>query len=149
MSVGRRVYVSNLTFETTWQQLKDHFKSAGRVLHADVLEDSSGRSRGCGIVEFDAPADALRAISLLSNSMLEGRQISVREDREDPAVAAAGAPRGGSRGPPAGSAGGAASAVGPGGATQVWRDGDWTCASCNSHNFAARASCFRCGGERS
>jgi RNA recognition motif-containing protein len=37
VSVGRRVYVGNLSFYTGWQELKDHFKAAGPVLHADVL----------------------------------------------------------------------------------------------------------------
>jgi RNA recognition motif-containing protein len=84
VSIGRRVWVGNLSFETSWQQLKDHFKVAGHVLHADIMQDVEGRSKGCGIVEFEHPADALRAISLLSNSTLNERQIMVREDREDP-----------------------------------------------------------------
>ena len=87
VAVGRRVWVGSLAYTTTWQMLKDHFKVAGHVLHADVLEDSEGRSKGCGIVEFESPADALRAISLLSNSTLDDHQIIVREDREDPGVA--------------------------------------------------------------
>lgn len=70
------------------------------------MQDAEGRSKGCGIVEFEHPADALRAISLLSNSTLNERQIMVREDREDPgakgvgAIGAAGA-AGGLRGGPA------------------------------------------------
>ena len=53
---GRRIYVGNLSWQTTWQDLKDHFKQAGEVLYADVLTSSDGRSRGCGVVEF-ATAD--------------------------------------------------------------------------------------------
>jgi len=104
VSIGRRVWVVNLSFETSWQQLKDHFKVAGHVLHADVMQDAEGRSKGCGIVEFEHPADALRAISLLSNSALNERQIMVREDREDPGakgVHAVGAGAGAVRGSPA------------------------------------------------
>jgi len=86
VAIGRRVWVGNLGFDTTWQMLKDHFKAAGHVIHADIIEDSEGRSKGCGIVEFEVPSDALRAISLLSNSTLDDRQIVVREDREDPGV---------------------------------------------------------------
>ena len=37
VSIGRRVYVNSLAYETTWQELKDHFKQAGAVVHADVL----------------------------------------------------------------------------------------------------------------
>jgi RNA recognition motif-containing protein len=45
-----------LSWQTSWQELKDHFKQAGEVLYADVLTSSDGRSRGCGVVEF-ATAD--------------------------------------------------------------------------------------------
>lgn len=47
--------------------------------------DEKGQSRGCGTVEFETAAEALRAISMLSNSTLGGRQIVVREDRADAA----------------------------------------------------------------
>ncbi|KAK9823524.1 hypothetical protein WJX72_003381 [[Myrmecia] bisecta] len=82
--VGRKVYVSNVSYQTDWQTLKDHFKAAGTVLHADILKDG-GASRGCGIVEMSTPAEALQAISLLSNTEVDGRMISVRcwEDREE------------------------------------------------------------------
>jgi RNA recognition motif-containing protein len=90
ISIGRRLYIGNLSFETTWQQLKDHFRSAGPVLHADVMNDGEGRSKGCAVVEMENAGDALRAISLLSNSVLDGRNITVREDREDPDVKARG-----------------------------------------------------------
>lgn len=121
VSIGRRVYVGNLPFEITWQELKDHFRASGlAVTHADVLTDTEGRSKGCGIVEFASPADALRSISLLSNSLLAGRQISVREDREDPALARGGGFRGGrDRERSAGSTGGVSTGVSAAPGTQV------------------------------
>ena len=75
--VGKRVYVGNLKFTTSWQTLKDHFKPVGDVVHAKLI------ARGCGIVEFETPEDARRAILELNDSELEGRPLQVREDRED------------------------------------------------------------------
>lgn len=69
-----------------WMELKDHFRQCGRVAHADVLTDTSGRSKGCAIVEFERPEEALKAITHLNNSQLQGAEIHVREDREDRAV---------------------------------------------------------------
>ena len=77
-----RVYVGNLSWETSWQDLKDHFRSAGEVTHADVMQDSDGRSKGCGLVAFANGHDAANAISTLHDSILGGRSIFVREDRE-------------------------------------------------------------------
>ena len=62
--------------------LKDHFKSVGPVAHADVLKLPSGRSKGCGIVEFSSADDAARAVATMHDSMLKGRPLLVREDRE-------------------------------------------------------------------
>lgn len=81
-AVGTKVFVNNLSWGTTWQGLKDYFKQAGDVVRADVMTDRSGRSNGCGIVEFSTAAEALTAISTLSNTELDGRSIMVREDRE-------------------------------------------------------------------
>jgi RNA recognition motif-containing protein len=79
----RRVYVGNLSWDVAWQDLKDHMKQAGDVLHAEVMSDQhSGRSKGCGVVEFATGEDAVRAIETLTNTELKGRTIFVREDRE-------------------------------------------------------------------
>lgn len=75
------VYVGNLAFETSWQDLKDHMRGAGNVDQAKVLT-ADGRSKGCGIVQYQRPQDAARAIRELQNSELDGRPIFVREDRE-------------------------------------------------------------------
>ena len=52
---GRQLYVGNLSFETTWADLKDHFRTAGEVERADVMMDSSRRSKGWGTVRFRTP----------------------------------------------------------------------------------------------
>lgn len=52
---GRQLYVGNLSFETTWADLKDHFRSAGEVERADVMMDGSRRSKGWGTVRFSTP----------------------------------------------------------------------------------------------
>ena len=93
--LGRSVYVGNLSYETAWQDLKDHMRSAGDVLHAEVMTMSDGRSKGCGIVEYATTESAARAIAELGDSELMGRQIFVREDREGGNNKAAG---GGGRG---------------------------------------------------
>ena len=80
---GTSVYVGNLAYDVSWQDLKDHFKQAGNVLHADVmLEPGTTRSKGCGLVTFANAKDAATAISTLHDTELNGRLIFVREDRE-------------------------------------------------------------------
>ncbi|KAI8640652.1 hypothetical protein BD408DRAFT_444986 [Parasitella parasitica] len=77
-----RVYVSNLSFEVTWHQLKDFMREAGQVTHVDVLKTASGRSKGCGVVEYRYPEDARRAIHIMNKADLMGRPVFIREDRE-------------------------------------------------------------------
>jgi RNA recognition motif-containing protein len=84
--LGKRVWVGNLAKAVTWKELKDHFRAAGTVLHADIMTNEDGSSKGCGLVEYDTPNGALRAISLFSNSLLCGQTITVREDREEAPV---------------------------------------------------------------
>lgn len=45
---GTRVYVHNLSWDVDWRDLKDHFRTVGEVLHADVLRRSDNKSKGCG-----------------------------------------------------------------------------------------------------
>lgn len=91
--VGQRVYVGNLSWDTRWQGLKDHMRTAGEVLHAEVFKDGSGRSAGCGIVEFESRADAENAIRTMNDSTLDGRTIFIREDREEGKPRSSRAPR--------------------------------------------------------
>lgn len=94
--VARRVFVGNLSWQTSWQDLKDHFKSCGAVAHAKIMEGANGRSRGFGIVEFESASDAAAAIEAMNETDLDGRTIHVREDRGD--TVRDDAPRGGKGG---------------------------------------------------
>nr|BAV58234.1 G-strand telomere binding protein 1 [Ulva partita] len=80
---GRRCFVSNLAWRTSWQDLKDHFKSSGNVVFANVMQDTSGRSKGWGIVEFETAEQAADACATKNGSRVDGRILMVREDRED------------------------------------------------------------------
>lgn len=53
-----------------------------QVVRADVMRDASGRSKGCGIVEYRTAVEAQTAINTLLDTELKGRLIFVREDRE-------------------------------------------------------------------
>ena len=81
--MSNRVYVGNLAWSVSWQDLKDHMRDAGDVQYSKILTDREGRSKGCGIVEFSTVEGAQDAIEKLTDSELKGRKIFVREDRED------------------------------------------------------------------
>ena len=79
-----RVYVGNLSWNVSWQDLKDHMKTTGlEVTRANIMTTPDGRSKGCGIVEFATAEGAQQAVLTLNDTELNGRQIFVREDRED------------------------------------------------------------------
>ena len=83
--------MGNLSWETSWQDLKDHFRAAGDVSHADVMQEHDGRSKGCGIVSFVSARGAAQAIAMLNQSELGGRVIFVREARAPLATTRGGA----------------------------------------------------------
>ena len=76
-----RLFVGNLSYETSWQDLKDFMREAGTVARADILQGPDGRSKGCGIVEFEHPRDAARALRELNEATLNDRTVYLREDR--------------------------------------------------------------------
>jgi RNA recognition motif-containing protein len=80
---SRRVYVGNLSWDVQWPDLKDHMGAAGTVVHANVICEHNGRSKGCGIVEYDTVEEAQTAAETLTHTELKGRLIFVREDREE------------------------------------------------------------------
>jgi len=74
---GARVHVKNLSFKTSWQELKEHFQQAGEVLYADVMMNEDGRSIGRGKVTFATAREAAYAIETLDETSLNGRPIKV------------------------------------------------------------------------
>ena len=77
------MYVSNLSFNTTDEVLKELFAAFGSVSSAKVITDRlSGQSRGFGFVEMDSDAEANAAIKGLDNKEIEGRSMSVSQARE-------------------------------------------------------------------
>jgi RNA recognition motif-containing protein len=81
--MGRKLFVGNLSFETSDDDLKEAFSKAGACEMASVIRDRmTGRSRGFGFVEMGSDEDAQRAIAELNGKDLRGRNISVSEARE-------------------------------------------------------------------
>ena len=90
-----KLYVGNLSFNTTDDQLGQLFAPFGTVGSASVVTDrETGRSRGFGFVEMSTDAAAKAAISGLDGQMVEGRALTVNIAK--PRVGGGG--RGGSRG---------------------------------------------------
>lgn len=79
--MATKLYVGNLSYNTTNDSLRDAFAQAGTVVSATVLTDRmSGRSRGFGFVEMEE-ADAAKAIEMWNGKDLEGRDLRVNEAR--------------------------------------------------------------------
>lgn len=77
------MYVSNLSFHTTDEDLKNLFAQFGAVSSAKVITDrETGRSRGFGFVEMGAEPEAEAAMKSLNNKEVEGRAMSVTVARE-------------------------------------------------------------------
>ena len=77
-----RLYVGNLSFQTTSQDLQDYFSQAGTVESANVVEDrETGRSRGFGFVEMATKEDGENAINMFNGKDLIGRNLTVIEAR--------------------------------------------------------------------
>src|SRR6476659_6547109 len=80
--MGTKLYVGNLSFRTTSDELRDAFAAVGTVESASVIEDrDTGRSRGFGFVEMATAEDAAAAIEQLNGKDFGGRNLTVNEAR--------------------------------------------------------------------
>lgn len=83
------IYVGNLPYNLTDDELRDAFAAFGNVTSAKIIMDKySGRSKGFGFVEMDNDSEAEEAIKKLDNSDMKGRNLRVnqakpRADRPD------------------------------------------------------------------
>ena len=75
-----KLYVGNISFNTTNQDLNDLFGAIGTVESANIVEDrETGRSRGFGFVEMASKEEAENAIAQLNGKEVDGRELKVNE----------------------------------------------------------------------
>ena len=97
--MSSKLFVGNLSFNTTENDLQDAFAAHGTVTETNLMMDRvSGRPRGFGFVTMSSPEEAQKAIAALNGAQLDGRALTVniarpREDRP----AGGGGGRGGPR----------------------------------------------------
>lgn len=78
----KKIYVGNLSFQMSDQDLMALFTEYGQVNSAAVILDrETGRSRGFGFVEMESDDDARKAIESLNGRDIEGRTLNVNEAR--------------------------------------------------------------------
>src|SRR3989442_13586074 len=114
--MATKLYVGNLSFQTTSEDLKEHFAQAGNVESASVVEDRmTGRSRGFGFVEMATAEEAAAAIEQFNGKEFAGRNLTVNEARPRTDRPGGGYGGGGNRGGGGGHGGGGGGGYGGGG----------------------------------
>ena len=80
--MGTKLYVGNLSFNTTETDLQDLFAQAGAVQEVTLMQDKfTGKSRGFAFVTMSSEADAQKAITDFNGKTVEGRPLTVNEAR--------------------------------------------------------------------
>jgi RNA recognition motif-containing protein len=101
--MSTKLFVGNLSFKTTENDLQDAFAAHGTVLETNLMMDRmTGRPRGFGFVTMSTPEEAQKAIEALHGAQLDGRPLTVnvaRPREERPPGGGGGGFRGGDRGP--------------------------------------------------
>jgi RNA recognition motif-containing protein len=78
--MSNKLFVGNISFNTTENDLQDAFAAHGTVLEANLMMDRvSGRPRGFGFVTMGTPEEATAAIGALNGSSVDGRNLTVNE----------------------------------------------------------------------
>ena len=80
--MATKLYVGNLSYQTTEQELSRLFGASGTVVSASVITDrDTGQPRGFGFVEMSTEAEAQAAIGAMNGKTVEGRALAVNESR--------------------------------------------------------------------
>jgi RNA recognition motif-containing protein len=80
--MSNKLFVGNLSFETTENDLQDAFAAHGTVTEANMMTDrTTGRPRGFGFITMSSPEEAQKAIAALNGSQLGGRALTVNVAR--------------------------------------------------------------------
>ena len=96
--MSAKLFVGNLSFNVTENDLQDAFAAHGTVLEANLMMDrSTGRPRGFGFVTMSTPEEAQKAIDALNGKELDGRALTVNlaRPREERSGGGGGGGRGG------------------------------------------------------
>ncbi len=96
--MNTKLFVGNLSFNTTENDLQDAFAAHGAVIEANLMTDrASGRPRGFAVVTMASPEEAQKAIDALNGTTLDGRAINVNiaRPREERSGGGGGGHRGG------------------------------------------------------
>ncbi|KUG23652.1 rna-binding region rnp-1 [hydrocarbon metagenome] len=95
--MNKNLYVGNLSYKITDDDLKSNFSEAGEVASATIIKDKfTGQSKGFGFVEMKTEEGATEAIKKFNGGMLDGKAITVNEARPKKEFGAGGGgPRGG------------------------------------------------------
>ena len=97
--MGTKLYVGNLSYDTTDQSLSTLFAEAGTVTSAQVVTDRyTGQSRGFGFVEMSTEDEAQQAINAFNGRSVGGRPLTVNESRPRTDGPGGGGSRGGGGG---------------------------------------------------
>jgi cold-inducible RNA-binding protein len=107
--MAKKLYVGNLAFQTTSQDLQELFGQAGTVESAQIIEDrDTGQSKGFAFVEMSTDAEAASAIEQFNGKEVAGRMLKVNEarPRENRSGGGGGRNFGGNRGGYGGNRGG-------------------------------------------
>ena len=111
--MATKLYVGNLSYQTTDQQLSELFAEAGNVTSAQVVTDRyTGQARGFGFVEMASEDEARQAIAAINGRNIDGRALVVNESKPREGGGGGGSRGGGGGG---GSYGGGGSRSGGGG----------------------------------
>ena len=114
--MAKNIYVGNLTWDATADDLLALFQEHGQVARAQVITDrETGRSRGFGFVEMNNDAEAQKAIDALNGQPFRGRPLTVNEARPREERGGGGGGRGGYGGGRGGYGGGGGGGGGYGG----------------------------------
>jgi cold-inducible RNA-binding protein len=114
--MGTKLYVGNLSFNTTENELQELFSQAGPVSEVTLMQDKfTGKSRGFAFVTMGAEADAQTAITKFNGQTVEGRPLTVNEARPREARPPGGGGGGGRGGGYGGGGGGYGGGGGGGG----------------------------------
>ena len=80
--MNTKLFVGNLSFNTTENDLQDAFAAHGTVIEANLMTDrTTGRPRGFAFVTMGSPEEAQKAIEAMNGAQLDGRSLTVNEAR--------------------------------------------------------------------